>query len=268
MDHGANATSLALLVDDVIHYVATNTFPLVSRNLLFAGNAIYELIPVYRAVFTVYFVGLVVAWVVYKSGMFLVMLTRQILLVSDKVVFPWLVVSVKVVKNFVLESQLHVGLELVMQRRETLSTDDVKAIEDYTGNGYKAMNAQLRSGRQNQAVEKRIVAVEKAMDKLKVYKGKVFRGVAGLPQAIRKKLVPGAAYSDFAFCSTSKLEEKAFKSAGKKAFFLFEIESKTGVEIQAHSKFQHEAEVLFRPGTPFKIKRVVGRRVFMEEMAH
>jgi hypothetical protein len=37
---------------------------------------------------------------------------------------------------------------------------------------------------------------------------------------------------------------------------MFEIESKTGVDISTKSKARHEAEVLFRPGTMLKIKSV------------
>jgi hypothetical protein len=117
------------------------------------------------------------------------------------------------------------------------------------------INEAWRSGAPITAVvQKRIDAVTRAMSKdiFPVYQGTVYRG-AKLPSAIQNMLIPNATFSDPAFLSTSFQRDNAFGGGDKT---MFEIESKTGVDISAKSKAKHEAEVLFRPGTMFKIKSV------------
>jgi len=140
------------------------------------------------------------------------------------------------------------------QKRLRLDKHDRYAILDYTGPGFAILNKALRSGAVSVDIQQRIDGVVRAMSKrqMKVYQGTVYRG-AKLPSTIQDTLCPDATFSDAAFLSSSSKKASAFVSKGRT---LFEIKSKTGVDISAQSEHKNEAEVLFRPNTMFKIKSV------------
>jgi len=140
------------------------------------------------------------------------------------------------------------------QKRLRLDKHDRYAILDYTGPGFAVLNKALRSGAVSADIQQRIDGVVRAMSKrqMKVYQGTVYRG-AKLPSTIQDTLCPGDTFSDAAFLSCSSKKASAFVSKGRT---LFEIKSKTGVDISAQSEHKNEAEVLFRPNTMFKIKSV------------
>ena len=125
---------------------------------------------------------------------------------------------------------------------------DRVAIRDYTGEGYRDMNAGLRSGSIEPEVQTRIDAVTDALDKLPPYTGEVSRGV-DLPASVAVKIEEGTEFADPGFLSTSL--EEPFEGD-----FHFNIRSKTGRDIAAHSTYDIEAEVFFMPGTRFEITNV------------
>jgi hypothetical protein len=234
----ATSSNSTTFVDSAIHYVATNTLPRVSRQLFIAGTALAAM--------------------------------------CESVDYHWLVNTAANIMFLVVQLALAciiykaaVAVKLMLDPLSKLDESDKTAMLDYTGKGYLAINHQLRRGKKVKvpvAMKKRIAAIQTAMDKLKTYQGKVYRGIASLPKKDRAGLKPNAIYTDFAFMSTSRVPGEAFGKHSKERW-VFEIESKTGVDIQAASNYKKEAEVLFRPGTRFRIKRVVGQRVFMEEIA-
>ena len=159
------------------------------------------------------------------------------------------------------------------RQRHTWNKLDEKAIKDYTGSGYRELNEALRSGSATKKQQQRIDAVVRAMSKprIRVYKGTVYRG-AKLPPKIKKTLRAGGTFTDPAFLSTSKEKGKAYFTPGRGRSILFVIESKTGVDVTGDSVHGlKEEEILFRPGTVFRIKSVetgeVGTVVSMEELA-
>ena len=124
-------------------------------------------------------------------------------------------------------------------------------------------------------MEDKIDGVLRAMDKLPapVFKtvkktgkvlNKVYRGT-NLPWVIGQAIEVGGTYSDPGFLSTSANKRKCFKRD-----YMFTIVCETGVDVSSRSVAPQEAEVLFRPGTQFKITKVTrkGREcaVEMEEM--
>jgi len=141
------------------------------------------------------------------------------------------------------------------RKRHRFDKHDRYAIEDYTGPGFAVLNKALRSGAARADVQQRIDAVVRAMSKskLKIHKGTVYRG-AKLPSTIQDTLRPGATFCDRAFLSSSTKKSKAFSS--QEGATLFDIKSRTGVDVSSQSKNKHEAEVLFRPSTMFKVKSV------------
>ncbi|SDU89449.1 ADP-ribosyltransferase domain-containing protein [Jiangella alkaliphila] len=86
------------------------------------------------------------------------------------------------------------------------------------------------------------------------FTGVVYRGTS-LPAAQLPRWRPGVVVADsgFASASASASVAEAFRAGGN-AFIT--IVGRTGADIRALSSFAHEAEVLFPPGTRF---RVVGR---------
>ena len=149
-------------------------------------------------------------------------------------------------------------LQKAYKKRQHFGSRDKWAMLDYTGPGYAVFNEALRSRSVSADVQHRIDAVVRAMSKsrIKVHTGTVYRGAA-LPSSIQETLLAGATFVDSAFLSSSSkisvaLSSKFFSQGST----LFKIESKTGVDVSAWSKYKNEAEVLFRPSTLFKIKSV------------
>jgi hypothetical protein len=129
------------------------------------------------------------------------------------------------------------------------------AVRNYSVCGYREINGQLRRGcRMSQEVKTQVSLILSAMTKrvrLPVYRGTVYRG-ARLPPYLMDKLRPGTTFYDRGFTSTTKVEKVAFLSEEGAVKFI--IESKTGVYISSvAAQKEHEAEVLFRPGTKFEI---------------
>jgi len=144
---------------------------------------------------------------------------------------------------------------------DSLSDFDVFAISLYTGSQYRALNEALRTHDKDgiekfQFLSKAIIA---AMDKIVPYKGVVTRGVLMTPKwkaHYRKKRI----VSEGSFLSTT------INDSYSQAPFQFVIKSKTGVYIAPISSAPIEDEVLFKPGTRFKVLRVEENSVTMEEV--
>lgn len=188
--------------------------------------------------------------------------------------------------------QLFKELESECVKRKCFDLDDRRAIKDYTGEGYNVTNPALRSSDVDAEAQTRIDTLVRAMPKSAgavyqgqpripaalramfknksagppLYKGTVYRG-AELPADIVATLRPGATFSDPAFLSSSTDKERAtpFSFAGS-CSRLFVITSKTGLAVTLFSSVRAEQEVLFRPGTMFKITSVELNVVTMEEL--
>ena len=90
------------------------------------------------------------------------------------------------------------------------------------------------------------------------YRGIAFRGVdANFPQSVLANYTPGAIVTDRAFTSTAVNPLVPF---GFNPQTLFVVNSRSGRDIGAASKFEFEAEILFRPNTSFKVLDVVNVR--------
>jgi hypothetical protein len=136
-----------------------------------------------------------------------------------------------------------------------LSGKERSAVRQYTACAYTKINGQLRKGTGfSREVKTQVRLILSAMRKRPVHRDTVYRGSV-LPQSVMDELHPGATFCDRGFMSTTKIEKVAFISMEGSVKFV--IESKTGVDISSISSLKHEAEVLFRPGTKFKILSVV-----------
>ena len=142
------------------------------------------------------------------------------------------------------------------KKTQRLTGSDKFAIHDYTGPGYCPLNNALRSGSPTKEESSRIQAVCKALTKrtMRAYKGMAHRGCSGLPQHLQDGLLAGATFSDPAFLSASSKVDQCY--AKDNGCFLFNIQSKSAVDVSQLSKYKDEAEVLFRPNTLFRIVSV------------
>ena len=148
----------------------------------------------------------------------------------------------------------------LQKRGCSLSDLDVFVISLYTGSQYKLINTALRSGGDVLAKYRFLVdAINDGLGKLTPYTGEVRRGVSLAPEIAKQ------------YCLGCEVEEKAFVSATTgnvyaKQPYQFIIKSKTGVYIAPISSAPMEEEVLFKSGTYFKVTKVKGHLITMEEM--
>jgi hypothetical protein len=129
-----------------------------------------------------------------------------------------------------------------------LTIGEAAALLSYTQSGYRKINYLLRvQGDELEEAKPYMAAIEAALKKIKPYQGMVTRGVE-LPDDRLAQHKVGAVLTYPGFTSTS---------AGGKAFDIkkhqFVIQSKTGNFIGFQSQYLDEYEVLFRPGTKFKV---------------
>ncbi len=134
---------------------------------------------------------------------------------------------------------------------DALSSDDLRAIADYTGLGSEDLNYALRSGALDASQIARVDALNSALEKLPAYDGPVFRG-SDLPSAVLAQYQPGEVIVEDAFLSTTT-DSAVARSPEFEGNVEFEIRSSTGRDISSFSMIPHEQEVLFRAGTRFYI---------------
>ncbi|GLE57220.1 hypothetical protein NJBCHELONAE_25280 [Mycobacteroides chelonae] len=128
-----------------------------------------------------------------------------------------------------------------------LDPDDLLALADYTGDGFRDLNSALRSGALDASQQARVDAIKGALEKLPRHEGPVARGT-DLPPEVLARYQPGKNVVEDAFTSTSKDPSATFPGNT-----YFEIVSKNGRSVDGLSQYPHEAEVLFPPGTAFSV---------------
>lgn len=141
-----------------------------------------------------------------------------------------------------------------------LDRDDKDALYDYTSNGYGVLN-NVQRGKEamRDDVGKRIRAVCRALrkNKLRTFSGTVYRRLNSCDlsaELTATLMVEGATFSDPAFLSTSTNRQR-YNAGGPEGVYL-EIVSTTGKSVKAYSRHPEEDEVLFLPGTLFRIQQV------------
>lgn len=145
-----------------------------------------------------------------------------------------------------------------------LDPDDLLAMADYTGDGYRELNAGLRSGTLDASQQARIDAINKALEKMPAYQGAVFRGT-DLPADVLARYQPGTVVTESAFTSTSTNPAIA-QSATFAGNAEFRIISSSGRDVSAVSNYAHEQEILFSSGSKFyvvnrSVDSVTGRTI-------
>jgi len=178
--------------------------------------------------------------------------------------------------------------------KEILDTDEIKAISTYTDGDYIPINRYMRDGiipenwtaqYDNKMLNNLITKIDTALDKLPSYDGYTSRIVkarehyaAGIGvqdksfDQLLKMTVKGDVYTADSFLSTTLINEAETRPSLNS--IIYHIIGKSGKEIAGISNYVNEAEVLFRPGTSFRVldvkvvSKTIGRyaEVFMEEL--
>lgn len=155
------------------------------------------------------------------------------------------------------------------------SPEEMAAISVYTGGSFNNMNRLLRGqaldeedlerfGNTEKTIKQHIELADRALKQLPPYEGTVYRSTT-LPPEILASYKPGAVVTEHAFTSTSYDKNGAFNGNHK-----FVIASKTGRKVDNVSLFKKEKEVLFSPGTQYRVLKVQNKRggkiIYMEEV--
>lgn len=139
---------------------------------------------------------------------------------------------------------------------EPLTREEVAAIRAYTGNTYRALNNALRSGKYSSDpyLQAYVEAAQQGMAKMPKFTGLSSRGMSFSQDQLKAMLSTyrvGAVVEDAAFVSSSYGEQAAF---GGNVFM--KIQGKSGINVDNYSQYKGEREVLFMPGTRFRVDGV------------
>jgi hypothetical protein len=132
-----------------------------------------------------------------------------------------------------------------------LTSEDLSALNNYTGLGHEYLNDALRTGTLDASQQARVDALNRALEKLPPHGGLVYRGT-DLPPEVLAQYQPGAVVTEDAFVSTS-VDPAVARSPAFAGNVEFRIVSKTGRDISSLSLISHEQEVLFPSGKQFYV---------------
>lgn len=157
-----------------------------------------------------------------------------------------------------------------------VSTDDLVGLREYTANGYVKMNEGLRGSKT--ALQEMAPIVKTAASGLKAMpevRGPVYRGANMTPERLAGYKV-GATISERGFTSTTQhkamvLGQTAEQSFNKNTMFVIKSNG-GGKDVSMLSQYPDEKEVLFAPGTEFKVlknafdKKLAKTVIYLEEV--
>jgi hypothetical protein len=132
-----------------------------------------------------------------------------------------------------------------------LTSEDLSALNNYTGLGHEDLNDALRNETVDASQQARVDAINRALDKLPPYEGPVVRGT-DLPPDVLAQYQPGAAVTEPAFFSSS-INPAVPQSTAFAGNVEFRVLSRTGRDISSFSMFPTEQEVLFPTGVTFYV---------------
>lgn len=138
-----------------------------------------------------------------------------------------------------------------------LSVEESVLINKYTGGHFIDINAGLRMPGNLPKVKAEqlgslVKVVNSGLDQLPARAGKTFRGIEDVNQELfeklRDKYIPGTVVTEEAYLSTAVSKRGAFSGQVN-----YVIEGHSGRSIEPFSSFKNETEVLYKPGTQFKV---------------
>jgi SPP1 gp7 family putative phage head morphogenesis protein len=148
------------------------------------------------------------------------------------------------------------NIEQTKARLPHLEHEEAASIRHYTGSAYRRMNDDLRSGQYSNNLELQalVEAAQSGLSKMPKFRGEVARGVSLSGDKLEQLLssyTPGNIIEEHAFLSSSAGSQAAFGGNVK-----ISIRSKTGVDVSSFSQYPGEREVLFMPGSTFRVDKI------------
>ena len=145
--------------------------------------------------------------------------------------------------------------------KKTLTKEEKEAIKDWSGDFYTDMRKYQSTGKGDSDVINAVNRMQSALDKDGSYNGVAWRGASARP-ADYKELLNAKEVSMKAFTSASTKSDVAMDflnsvKAGRQRV-LYKIQTRTAVDISRASVVKHEAEVILRQASKYK---VIGRNV-------
>ncbi|AKM03221.1 RHS repeat-associated core domain-containing protein [Burkholderia pyrrocinia] len=132
-----------------------------------------------------------------------------------------------------------------------LTDNEYLAIRGYTSNLYEEINPALRAGNPGEwgrLTSEASNGLSKLADNGYAHVGDVVRNLRLTNEQVEQLFPVGGVFQDKAFLSTTTDLDGVFP--GK---VTMNIASRSGVKVSSLSEFPREAEVLFKPDTPFKV---------------
>ncbi|MDH2068765.1 PAAR domain-containing protein [Pantoea sp. GD03673] len=135
-----------------------------------------------------------------------------------------------------------------IETSKVLTDDQIGALYGYTTNeGYSAINPALRGTAElTPQLEAFAAHATEGLQRLPAYTAETKRGIFSLPESVLNKNQIGNVVSDAGFMSTSAKEP--FMGS-----ISINVKGVSGKDISFLSEFPNEAEVLYPPGTKFKV---------------
>ncbi|MBT9288295.1 ADP-ribosyltransferase [Prosthecodimorpha staleyi] len=160
------------------------------------------------------------------------------------------------------KENLETGMKTILSRPECVSLmkehgltlGEAVGIFMYTTGDYTPINNQLRSGEMTDDVRALNKEIVSGMAKLPSYEGPSLTRLTDLPKHIADDYQAGNTVEPGGYSSTSTITTGAMDFLGGE--FLMRIavkEGSGGKDVQAFSNKQDENEILFPPGTKFKV---------------
>jgi hypothetical protein len=174
----------------------------------------------------------------------------------------------------------HESMAKFLQKNEPtlkkVALDDLIGLREYTADGYKAMNEGLRGARTAlKATAPVVKTAASALNRLPEVKGTVYRG-ANLDAERLAKYKVGEIVAERGFTSTTVNKAMVLGQAAEQQFnknSMFVIKSAGGGrDVSILSQFPEEKEVLFGPGTEFKVlknafdKKIGKNVIYLQEV--
>ena len=158
----------------------------------------------------------------------------------------------------------------LLNNPDSLSINKRLVINAYTSNVAYRLNENLRFGKNDTKTKIFERTLNHSLDSVANYKGEVRRAMtlknAGdVLKKYRENVGGKIKYNSFLSTTAERSLSKSFTSENDSWNVIYVIRSKNGKRIKAYSNAPDENEVLFKSGSTFKIKRVDGNIVYLEE---
>lgn len=167
--------------------------------------------------------------------------------------------------NFRLSLDKQIKANLFKDNNLTL--DEYLILYVYTTGFYEPLNGYLYSKKNNNIkLDYLKNKLNYILKKMNPYKGLVKRVSNFKPDNFEKIYCVGCVVQNKGFTSTTLKDEYIIYEESSTPALYFEIFSKTGVEVSPLSKFSSEKEVLIRADAYFRVLKVEGNIITMEEL--